>query len=102
MPVTHTNPPILKDLDDMNWGRQGVITGSAANRLGLAERKRRQDAVRPKAVPIARPTDQSFELPGGDQSNPASGVMMIVWYIFLAMVAFGAFLDMCQWLARLF
>jgi hypothetical protein len=102
MPVTHTNPPILKDLADKHWGELGVYTGSAANQLGLAERKRRQDAFRPKATPIARRADQSFEIPDNDQSNLLSDGFKILWYIFLAMVAFGAFLDLCQWLTRSF
>jgi hypothetical protein len=102
MPVTHTNPPILKDLADKHWGELGVYTGTAANRLGLAERKRRQDSFRPKATPIARRTDQTFETIDDDQSNLLSDGFKILWYVFLAIMAFGLFLDALQWLIRLF
>jgi hypothetical protein len=102
MPVTHTNPPILKDLADKHWGELGVYTGTASNRLGLAERKRRKDAFRPKATPVTRPTDQSFELPADDQSNSLPDPLKIAWYVFLVFLAFGLCLDALKWLIGLF
>jgi len=107
MPVTYIDPPIVKDLAKMGWGEQGVYIGGAANQLGLAERKRREDALRPIVTrTIATDRDATIayraELHSDAESgeNPLAAPFRLAWYVFLSMYLFGLGLEALQWLGR--
>jgi hypothetical protein len=108
MPVTYIDPPIVKDLAKMGWGEQGVYIGGAANQLGLAERKRREDALRPIVTrTIATDRDAPVTYRAGlhsdaeSRENPLAAPFRLAWYIFLAMWLFSLGFEAIEWLCRL-